>query len=82
MKNKLRYLQSNEATNIYHTIEPQLAFDTRIKNCLELHNVAVKALRYPSDTKTGDVESIEKQREREILEMEFASEMADEDDDF
>uniref|UniRef100_A0A915E3K4 PCI domain-containing protein n=1 Tax=Ditylenchus dipsaci TaxID=166011 RepID=A0A915E3K4_9BILA len=81
-KSKERYMQTTEAHNVYRTTEPQFSFDTRIRNCLELHNVAVKALRYPSDTKNGDIESIEQQREREIMEMEFASEMADEDDDF
>ncbi|KAI1706454.1 PCI domain-containing protein [Ditylenchus destructor] len=52
-----RYLQSSESQDVYRTTEPQFTFDTRIRSCLELHNVAVK-------------------------EMEFASEMADEDDEF
>jgi len=81
-RTKERYMQTTEGQNVYRTTEPQFAFDNRIRSCLELHNVAVKALRYPSDTKSGDIESIEQQREREIMEMEFASEMADEDDDF
>ncbi|KAI1704941.1 PCI domain-containing protein [Ditylenchus destructor] len=81
-KTQERYLQSSESQDVYRTTEPQFTFDTRIRSCLELHNVAVKALRYPSDQKNGDVESIEQQREREIMEMEFASEMADEDDEF
>lgn len=68
-----RYLQSSETQNVYRTTEPQFAFDTRIRSCLELHNVAVKALRYPSDTKNGDVESIEQQREREIMVCIFIS---------
>lgn len=66
-KDESRYLRSNEATDVYHTIEPQLTYDSRIKNCMNLHNAAVKALRYPSHTKNTDIESIEKQREREIL---------------
>ncbi|KAI1697252.1 PCI domain-containing protein [Ditylenchus destructor] len=81
-KTQERYLQSSESQDVYRTTEPQFTFDTRIRSCLDMHNVAVKALRYPSDQKNGDVESIEQQREREIMEMEFASEMADEDDEF
>jgi 26S proteasome regulatory subunit N3 len=77
-----RYMQSSEADNIYRTVEPQFAYDSRIKSCLELHNLAVKALRYPSDKKNASVESIEQQRERELMELEFAKEMADEDDDY
>lgn len=33
--------------------------------CLELHNQAVKALRYPPSSDKAHVESIEEQRERE-----------------
>ncbi|KAI6182022.1 Proteasome component region PCI and 26S proteasome regulatory subunit domain containing protein [Aphelenchoides fujianensis] len=42
-----RYMHSGVSENIYRTTEPQFAYDTRIKNCLELHNLAVKALRFP-----------------------------------
>lgn len=66
-KNKTRFLCSNETMDIYHTIEPQLAFDSRIKSCLELHKLAVRALRYPSDSDKSNVDSHEKQKEREIL---------------
>lgn len=48
-------------------MEPQFTYDTRIRNCLELHNLAVKALRYPSDKKNDNVETIEQQRERELM---------------
>lgn len=76
-----RYMQSGVTENIYRTTEPQFAYDTRIKNCLELHNLAVKALRYP-DSKKPDSEKTEQQRDRELLELELASEMPDDDDDF
>lgn len=92
-----RYMQSSEADDIYRTVEPQFTYDTRIRNCLELHNLAVKALRYPSDKKNDSVETIEQQRERELMvrpghlcpgisrrfqELEFAKEMAEDDDDY
>lgn len=76
-----RSMQSSEPADIYITTEPQYQFDNRIKYCLELHNQAVKALRYPPKSYAKDVESIEEQREREQQELEFAKEMADEDDD-
>jgi len=76
-----RYMQSGVSENIYRTTEPQYAYDTRIKSCLELHNLAVKALRYP-DNKKPQHEKTEQQRERELLELELASEMPEDDDDF
>ncbi|CAJ0584665.1 unnamed protein product, partial [Mesorhabditis spiculigera] len=75
-----RYLRSNEVADIYGTVEPQHQFDNRIRYCLELHNHAVKALRFPPKD-NPDLETIEQQREREQQELEFAKEMAEEDDD-
>lgn len=74
-------MQTSKAEDVYRTTEPQSAFDARIKNCLELHNLAVKALRYP-DNKKPESEKTEQQRERELLELELASEMPDDEDDF
>ena len=45
----------------------QLAFDARICECLELHTLAVKSLRYPDTKAKMKVETIEEQREREQL---------------
>jgi 26S proteasome regulatory subunit N3 len=64
-KAKQPYMQSIETENVYKTTEPQFTFDSRIKNCLDLYNQAIKALRYPSDNRTG--ETIEEQRERELM---------------
>lgn len=36
------FMQSREAGDVYATSEPQMAFDTRIKFLLELHNQSVK----------------------------------------
>ncbi|CAJ0939761.1 unnamed protein product, partial [Mesorhabditis belari] len=75
-----RYMRSNEMADVYRTDEPQHHYDNRIRYCLELHNQAVKALRFPPKDKP-DVETIEQQREREQQELEFAKELAEEDDD-
>lgn len=78
-KDGMRYMMSSETADVYRTTEPQSHFDTRIRfvslfywfvifiyssYCLELHNQAVKALRFPPKNKL-EVESIEAQRERE-----------------
>lgn len=41
------WLVSEELQDIYSSEEPQKAFHKRIVFCLELHNDAVKAMRYP-----------------------------------
>lgn len=50
------YLTSHELVDIYSTEEPQNAFHKRIAFCLDIHNEAVKSMRYPpeSHTKKGD----------------------------
>ena len=42
-------LLSNEAVDVYSTDEPQRALHARIGFCLDVHNDAVKAMRYPPD---------------------------------
>lgn len=75
------YMQSREPTDIYCTLEPQLALHQRISFCLELHNQSVKAMRYPPKSYGKDLESAEERREREQQDLELAKEMAEEDDD-
>lgn len=75
------FMQSKEATDIYCTREPQLAFHQRISFCLDLHNQSVKAMRYPPKSYGKDLESAEERREREQQDLELAKEMAEEDDD-
>jgi len=77
---KAKFLQCKESEDVYRTSQPQDAFDTRIHECLELHERAIKALLYPDNTKKVEVETIEEQREREQLALEMAQE--EEEDDF
>jgi 26S proteasome regulatory subunit N3 len=69
-------LMSNEAIDLYATEEPQRAFHARIGFCLDVHNDAIKAMRYPPDAykreskKLGDEETSEKTIEELIKEME------------
>ena len=74
------WMVSKETGDIYSTNEPQIAFNSRIAFCLNMHNEAVRALRYPPNTHK-EKESAEKRRERHQQEQELAKHIAEEDDD-
>uniref|UniRef100_A0AC35TUD4 PCI domain-containing protein n=1 Tax=Rhabditophanes sp. KR3021 TaxID=114890 RepID=A0AC35TUD4_9BILA len=76
-----RFMQSKDIEDLYKGEQPQMVFDVRIKTCLELHNLSVKSLRFPPNNKGLSVETIEEQRKREQAELDFAKEMAEEEDD-
>jgi len=46
---KFHFLYSKENTDVYSTNEPQMAFHKRINFCMDIHNSAVKDLRFPPD---------------------------------
>ncbi|RLN60405.1 hypothetical protein BBJ28_00011187, partial [Nothophytophthora sp. Chile5] len=75
------WLQLKETVNVYTTNDPQTAFQKRITFCLDVHNEAVKAMRYPPDAYKKDLESAEERLEREKQEEEFAKEIEDEMDE-
>ncbi|XP_054162551.1 26S proteasome non-ATPase regulatory subunit 3-like [Oppia nitens] len=75
------FVQSKETTDVYCTSEPLAAFHQRITFCLDIHNQSVKAMRFPPKSYNKDLESAEERREREQQDLEYAKEMADEDDD-
>ncbi|XP_020596835.1 probable 26S proteasome non-ATPase regulatory subunit 3 [Phalaenopsis equestris] len=74
------WMISKETGDIYSTNEPQIAFHSRIAFCLNMHNEAVKALRFPPNSHK-EKESAEKRRERQQQEQELAKHIAEEDDD-
>ncbi|KAJ0058535.1 hypothetical protein NL108_016626, partial [Boleophthalmus pectinirostris] len=53
------FVQSKETMDIYSTREPQLAFHQRISFCLDIHNMSVKAMRFPPKAYNKDLESAE-----------------------
>uniref|UniRef100_A0A3P9LHR3 26S proteasome non-ATPase regulatory subunit 3 n=1 Tax=Oryzias latipes TaxID=8090 RepID=A0A3P9LHR3_ORYLA len=53
------FVQSKETMDIYGTREPQLAFHQRISFCLDIHNMSVKAMRFPPKAYNKDLESAE-----------------------
>jgi 26S proteasome regulatory subunit N3 len=74
------WMVSKETGDIYSTNEPQAAFNSRIAFCLNMHNEAVRALRFPPNSHK-EKESAEKRRERQQQEQELAKHIAEEDDD-
>ncbi|CAI9264668.1 unnamed protein product [Lactuca saligna] len=74
------WMVSKETGDIYSTNEPQMAFNSRIAFCLNMHNEAVRALRFPPNSHK-EKESAEKRRERQQQEQELAQCIAEEDDD-
>ncbi|XP_023213164.1 26S proteasome non-ATPase regulatory subunit 3-like [Centruroides sculpturatus] len=68
------YMQSKENIDVYCTREPQTAFHQRITFCLNIHNQSVKVSRLRF--------VFQERREREQQDLEYAKEMADEDDEF
>jgi len=76
-----KYLHTKDVVAGYSTDEPQVAFHRRITFCLNTHNDAVKAMRFPPDVhKPASHETAKERRERE---QEIAKNLADdEEEDF
>ncbi|KAJ1290633.1 hypothetical protein BS78_02G259600 [Paspalum vaginatum] len=74
------WMVSKETGDVYSTNQPQIGFNSRIAFCLNMHNEAVKALRFPPNSHK-EKESVEKRRERLQQEEELAKHLAEEDDD-
>lgn len=77
-------MTSSEVVDVYTSGEPQQAFHRRITFCLDVHNEAVKSMRYPPHANREDLETAEKRAAREAEEAELAKELEegafDEDD--
>uniref|UniRef100_A0A6B2L2J0 PCI domain-containing protein n=1 Tax=Arcella intermedia TaxID=1963864 RepID=A0A6B2L2J0_9EUKA len=74
------YIKSNENIDIYSTNEPQRALSQRIQFCVQIHNDAVKAMRYPPDFKKIKDEKVEKAKEADP-DTELPDLMDDDEDD-
>lgn len=72
------WMQSKDMVDVYSTNEPQQAFQRRITFCLDVHNEAVKAMRYPPDAYRKDLESAEERLEREKQDDELQKEIEEE----
>lgn len=78
------FVKSNETIDVYSTTEPTEAYHGRIQFCLNIHNEAVKAMRFPEKEKDEETSAQrrEKLKEQEELVKTLAEEAEEEDDDF
>ncbi|KAL1923225.1 uncharacterized protein VTP21DRAFT_9601 [Calcarisporiella thermophila] len=72
------FMWSRENPDVYSTNEPQAAYHHRIRFCLDLHNDAVRAMRFPLNAHRKELVSAEEARERE---RELAKEIEDIEDE-
>ncbi|PRP79338.1 proteasome 26S non-ATPase subunit 3-like [Planoprotostelium fungivorum] len=74
-----KFLHTKDGSAGYSTDEPQSAFHRRITFCLNTHNDAVKAMRFPPDVhKPTSNETAKERRERE---QEIAKNLADDEEE-
>ncbi|EIE24637.1 26S proteasome regulatory subunit [Coccomyxa subellipsoidea C-169] len=66
------WMLSKEVVDIYATAEPAAAFHARVAFCLDIHNEAVRAMRFDAAANTKKLETAESARERVIAEEELA----------
>lgn len=74
------FLATRELTDLYSTNEPQAAFHERIAFCLNLHNEAVKAMRFEPDAHKRALAAANGGKEQMSVE-EIARAIEEEDDD-
>jgi len=74
------YIKSSDKVDIYSSNEPERAFAQRIDFCTQIHNDAVKAMRYPPDFKKPKDEKIEKTKETET-DADNIADLIDDDDE-
>ena len=75
------FLVSADAANAYATDEPRAAFHVRVAFCLDVHNEAVRAMRFDADPSAKRRETEEERRERLAAEAELAAALAEDDGD-
>lgn len=74
------WLTSSEVVDVYSTDEPQKAFHRRITFCLDVHNDAVKAMRYPPDAYKKELQK-EKKKEDDKTDEEIVKEIEEDLED-
>lgn len=72
---------SKESQEVYVSSEPSESFHARVAFCLDLHNEAVKALRYEPDFHKKKLETPEARVERLAAEAELAAALDEEGED-
>ncbi|KAK9846518.1 hypothetical protein WJX81_005784 [Elliptochloris bilobata] len=74
-----RTMSSRETADVYATPEPAAAFHARVAFCLDIHNEAVRAMRFEAGANKKELETAESARQRAIDEEELAKELEEED---
>ncbi|CAM9643856.1 unnamed protein product [Ascophyllum nodosum] len=74
------WITSQDVVDVYATDEPQQAFHKRITFCLDVHNEAVRAMRYPPNAYKKELESARLGLD-DKTEEELAKEIEDEMDE-
>mmetsp|Transcript_38786 Transcript_38786/g.97449 ORF Transcript_38786/g.97449 Transcript_38786/m.97449 type:complete len:497 (+) Transcript_38786:136-1626(+) len=72
-------MESSDVVDIYSTHEPMAAFHSRVSFCLDLHNEAVRAMRFEPDAHKKSLESAEARKERLQQEAELAQQIQEDD---
>ncbi|CAM9997712.1 unnamed protein product [Pylaiella littoralis] len=72
------WIQSQDVVDVYATDEPQQAFHKRITFCLDVHNEAVRAMRYPPNAYKKELDKARPDLEDEKTDEELAQEIEDE----
>ena len=76
-----KFVASKDVVDVYATGEPLEAFHQRISFCLKMHNDSVKSMQYPPNAYRKYLETPEQRREREMLDIELAEEIAKEEEE-
>eukprot|EP01104_Vermistella_antarctica_P012441 TRINITY_DN35_c0_g1_i1.p1 TRINITY_DN35_c0_g1~~TRINITY_DN35_c0_g1_i1.p1 ORF type:complete len:535 (-),score=212.36 TRINITY_DN35_c0_g1_i1:131-1735(-) len=76
-----RHLSSTETTDIYSTQDPLDAFHKRISFCLNIHNEAVKAMRFPAKSDGKAVKAADEARKEHSKQVAEVEEAVDQDED-
>eukprot|EP01120_Amphizonella_sp_Union-15-10_P015771 TRINITY_DN8175_c0_g1_i1.p1 TRINITY_DN8175_c0_g1~~TRINITY_DN8175_c0_g1_i1.p1 ORF type:complete len:489 (-),score=91.63 TRINITY_DN8175_c0_g1_i1:48-1514(-) len=63
------FIKSKENVDIYSTSEPQAQYHKRIRFCLDIHNEALKAMRFPPNTSKKESEKEREEREKSEKEL-------------
>lgn len=74
------WIRSSTQPDLYATDEPQQAFHKRVAFCLDVHNEAVRAMRYPPNAYKKELEAARSTLE-DKTEEELAKEIEDEMED-
>lgn len=74
------FVRSNENMDVYSTTEPADAYHSRIQFCLNIHNEAVRAMRFPDrDDDEAEEQRLERLKEQEELVKTLEEEDAEDD---